>query len=366
MLLNKIGRTALLLLALMSVPSLCFAQTSRPSDDPPRPPAPAVEYDPDAWKELVSREGRFSVRMPAEPQLHQQEVDTPLGKLPTYLHVAETGGRSYVVVYTDFPQSTESPAFAGAVIGGARDRMLAADASRKLLGEKEVAVEGYSGREWFVADNQRLYRAKAFLVKGRFYQLLLVAPLGSAFNTGRAGANAADRTGFYEDISKRFFGSFELLPLSATAKGAAQDDPTPGGEPGAAPAEPQAEGEVDRLLKDKSVGGVIGEREASSRPRPASAAKQIVKGGVLNAKASHKPGPVYPPIAKAARVQGTVAVKILLDEEGRVIAAQAESGHPLLQAAAVKAAREARFAPTLLSGQAVKVVGVITYNFVLQ
>ena len=59
-------------------------------------------------------------------------------------------------------------------------------------------------------------------------------------------------------------------------------------------------------------------------------------------------------------------MKVIVDEEGKVIAAQAVSGHPLLQAAAVKAAREARFTPTLLDGKPVKVQGVITYNFVLR
>ena len=55
-----------------------------------------------------------------------------------------------------------------------------------------------------------------------------------------------------------------------------------------------------------------------------------------------------------------------MDEEGEVIAAQAESGHPLLQHAAVKAAREARFSPTCLEGKPVKLLGTIFYNFILR
>jgi periplasmic protein TonB len=94
--------------------------------------------------------------------------------------------------------------------------------------------------------------------------------------------------------------------------------------------------------------------------------KTVVSGGVLNGKAISKPQPAYPPIAKAARASGTVTVQILVDESGRVVSASAVSGHPLLQQAAVAAARGARFSPTLLSGQPVKVSGVITYNFVLQ
>ena len=103
---------------------------------------------------------------------------------------------------------------------------------------------------------------------------------------------------------------------------------------------------------------------APSPPPPPK--KTVVSGGVLNGKAISKPQPAYPPIAKAARASGTVTVQILVDESGRVVSATAVSGHPLLQQAAVSAARQARFSPTLLSGQPVKVSGVITYNFVLQ
>jgi protein TonB len=101
-------------------------------------------------------------------------------------------------------------------------------------------------------------------------------------------------------------------------------------------------------------------------PTPPPKPKTVVSGGVLNGKAISKPQPNYPPIAKAARASGTVTVQILVDESGRVVSASAVSGHPLLQQAAVAAARNARFSPTLLSGQPVKVSGVITYNFVLQ
>jgi len=91
-----------------------------------------------------------------------------------------------------------------------------------------------------------------------------------------------------------------------------------------------------------------------------------ISGGVLNGKAISLPKPAYPPIAKAAHASGTVTVQVTIDENGNVISAHAVSGHPLLQAVAVAAARGARFSPTKLSGQPVKVTGVITYNFVAQ
>jgi protein TonB len=86
---------------------------------------------------------------------------------------------------------------------------------------------------------------------------------------------------------------------------------------------------------------------------------------VLNGKAKKKPQPEYPAAAKAARAQGTVTVQIVVDEKGDVVSAVAVSGHPLLQPAGVEAARRAKFEPTTVCGQPVKVSGVITYNFVL-
>jgi protein TonB len=87
---------------------------------------------------------------------------------------------------------------------------------------------------------------------------------------------------------------------------------------------------------------------------------------VLNGKAVRLVQPSYPPIARSAHASGQVNVQITIDENGNVISAHAVSGHPLLQGAAVAAARSSKFTPTKLSGQPVKVSGVIIYNFVAQ
>lgn len=76
--------------------------------------------------------------------------------------------------------------------------------------------------------------------------------------------------------------------------------------------------------------------------------------------------PVYPPLARAAHAQGTVEVQLIIDTDGKVIAAAAISGHPLLYVPSVQAARNSTFTPTLWEGKPVKVVGVVQYNFVPQ
>lgn len=91
-----------------------------------------------------------------------------------------------------------------------------------------------------------------------------------------------------------------------------------------------------------------------------------ISKGVINGFAIDLPKPAYSPIAKAAHASGMVTVQVLIDEKGKVISASAVKGNPLLFAESVQAAYRARFTPTLLSEQPVKVSGIITYNFVMQ
>ena len=109
----------------------------------------------------------------------------------------------------------------------------------------------------------------------------------------------------------------------------------------------------------------IAEEPPPPPPKP-TPPRAPISGGVLNGKAISLPKPAYPPIARQAHASGTVVVQVTIDENGNVISATPVSGHPLLRAVAAAAARGARFSPTKLSGQPVKVTGVITYNFVAQ
>ena len=107
---------------------------------------------------------------------------------------------------------------------------------------------------------------------------------------------------------------------------------------------------------------------ALDEPPPSPGPKPILKpvsGGVLNGTAILLPPPVYPDAAKRMRTQGVVSVDVILDETGKVVSANASSGPTILRDAAVAAALKARFSPTKLSGQPVKVSGVINYKFAL-
>jgi len=91
-----------------------------------------------------------------------------------------------------------------------------------------------------------------------------------------------------------------------------------------------------------------------------------MEGGILNSRALSMPAPKYPPEAKRARASGQVQVQVLVDETGKVISAEAVFGPEELRAAAVEAAKQARFAPAKNNGAPVKVSGILFYDFKAQ
>jgi TonB family protein len=92
-------------------------------------------------------------------------------------------------------------------------------------------------------------------------------------------------------------------------------------------------------------------------------AGQTIEGGIINSKALELPQPKYPATATRARASGQVQVRVLVDETGKVISAEALFGPPSLRAAAVEAAKQAKFAPAKIDGVPVKVSGILTYDF---
>jgi TonB family protein len=129
--------------------------------------------------------------------------------------------------------------------------------------------------------------------------------------------------------------------------------------------EEDADGSSEEDIPE-DVSKALDEAFAGDEKGVAPSDAQTISGGVLNGKAISKPQPPYPPAAKAARAAGVVVVQVTVDETGGVVSASAVAGHPLLRAAAVAAAKQAKFSPTLLSGKPVRVSGVLTYNFVLE
>jgi protein TonB len=121
-----------------------------------------------------------------------------------------------------------------------------------------------------------------------------------------------------------------------------------------------------------SVGGVLGGIISSAAPPPpppppkASTPKRIRLGGQVEAaKLMFHPSPEYPPLAKMARIQGTVRLEAIISTDGTIQDLKAVSGHPLLVKAAMDAVQRWRYQPTLLNGEPVQVVTEVDVNFTL-
>jgi len=114
------------------------------------------------------------------------------------------------------------------------------------------------------------------------------------------------------------------------------------------------------------LGGIIGGVGSNQPPPPKEAPKRIRVGGqVQTAKLVNKVTPVYPPLAKQARIQGTVRLQAVIAKDGSVVELQVLSGHPLLVQAALDAVRQWRYHPTLLNGEPVEVVTTVDVIFTL-
>jgi periplasmic protein TonB len=99
-------------------------------------------------------------------------------------------------------------------------------------------------------------------------------------------------------------------------------------------------------------------------PRPV-AAKPLVVSHLAEANLLHKVQPIYPPIARQARVQGAVELRAIISKNGTIENLVVVRGHPMLSAAAIEAVRQWRYRPYLLNGEPIEVETEITVNFLL-
>jgi protein TonB len=119
------------------------------------------------------------------------------------------------------------------------------------------------------------------------------------------------------------------------------------------------------------LSGIIGGLPAAPPPPPpppkpkAPTAPIRVGGNVQAANLISQPKPQYPPLAKAARVQGTVKFQATIAKDGSIQNLQLLSGPPLLVQAAQQAVLEWKYKPTLLNGEPVEVITTIDVNFTL-
>jgi protein TonB len=102
-------------------------------------------------------------------------------------------------------------------------------------------------------------------------------------------------------------------------------------------------------------------------PPPAKAPATVrISTGMQPPQKIYDVKPVYPEVARAARVQGLVILDAVLDTDGRVVQVRVLRSQPLLDQAAIDAVRQWRYTPTRLNGEPVRVLMTITMNFKLE
>ena len=323
----------LFLLILTTCASVAFGQAGASTPD---------------WETLRPDGEEFSVRMPkgstfetSKEPYHKMELNTrtyisssPSGAV--FAIVSLSGIKSNPALYTEM-QRVNSYVDAFKDLFAPKVRK-AAVAKLTLVGEK--TLQGNVGREYRMTLGDLTGTAQVYATRKRFYSIVYL-------NTKKD-----------DEIQEQFLSSF-VLPEKIDGPPAKVATDFPTSSPANAPASVAPAEAVVKPSNDSPDT----KPDDSSRAAAIGPERAPISGGVLNGKAISLPTPEYPPIARQAKASGTVVVQVTIDENGSVISAHAVSGHPLLQAAAVTAARQAKFSPTLLMGEPVKVTGVIVYNF---
>ncbi|HEX7332894.1 MAG TPA: energy transducer TonB [Pyrinomonadaceae bacterium] len=315
------------------------------------------------WETLSPENEEFTVSMPKNPTTetttfpyHKMELSARLylatsSAGPVLGIVSLSGIKSNPAQYTEFARfNSYVDAFKNFFPAKVRSK----ETLTKLTLVSSRPFNGHTGRTYKLTIGDLSGSLNAFVTRKRFYAIV-------SLNTKKD-----------EELENKFLSSFVLPERQAEPPKIA----AAAGE-GNANAANQQNQVQETILPDTPTGA-----EGNTDPNTANAGnnqhrnpeqvnqkeqgqgqqnqkKGPIAGGMLNAKAIYLPMPDVP----SGEAAGVVLVQVLIDEQGGVVEAKAVSGPQHLHAAAVNAARLARFTPTMLMGEAVRVSGTLSYNF---
>ena len=310
------------------------------------------------WETLSPENEEFTVLMPKNPTTesttftyHKMELNARL-----YMATSSTGPvlaiTSLSGIKSDPAQYTEFARF-NSYIDAFKTFFPSKVRSKETLVKMTLVssrpFHGHTGRSYKITLGDLTGSVNAFVTRKRFYAIVSLN-------------NKKD-----EALEEKFLSSFVLPERQAEPPKnvAANSDQQPN-QP-AQPLDPntqntvQPEGETTQPATPNNETAAANPPNTPAQPQGQQGQKKPpINGGVLNSKAIYMPVPEVP----SAEATGVVLVAVLVDESGTVIEARAVSGPQHLHAAAVNAARLARFSPTLLMGEPVRVSGTLSYNFV--
>jgi hypothetical protein len=301
--------------------------------------------------ETISPEGEeFTVSMPKNPTTETTKFPYHKMELNARSYLAtKTGGPVFAIVSLSGIKSTAGSDFArfNSYIDAFKDyfppKVRTKDtAITKLTLVTSRPFHGHTGRSYKMAVGELNGIAHAFATRKRFYVIVSL--------------NTKD-----EKLEEQFLSSFVLPERQADPPKVAANADQQINNSG----QPANTAENEKTLDPNTQQtGAEGNTETekpnatNANARQPDGKKGPINGGMLNGKAIYLPQPEAP-----GEAAGVVLVQVLVDEQGSVLEAKAVSGPQLLQAAAVSAARLARFSPTLLMGEPVKITGTLSYNF---
>jgi protein TonB len=316
----------------------------------------------EAWAEweTISPEGEeFTVSMPKNPTTETATFPYHKMELNARLYLATSSGgpvlaitslsgiKSNPAAYTEFARfNSYIDAFKNFFPAKVRSK----ETPTKLVLVSSRPFHGHTGRSYKMTLGDLSGTVHAFVTRKRFYAIV-------SLNTKKD-----------EALDEKFLSSFVLPERQIEQPKVAASDPsgqrTPNPDPANTEGQPvQNEEPVARpspLPASEVIEPTAGNTPNTPPGKEPNQKKGPISGGMLNSKAIYLPMPEVPP----GEASGVVLVAIVVDEQGSVIEARAISGPQHLHAAAVTAARLARFSPTLLMGEPVRVSGTLSYNFV--
>ena len=169
--LNLIARLTLLLIILISGVGFCFAQESNSS---PSVAPLTTKSKTDLQQTFTSVEGGFTVALPEKPT-EQRTEPVGDGKLKFHVFHWTTSLAEYTIDYLDTTRLLEDPKISKVILDDARDEGIKKE-NGKLLGERDLDLDGHVGREFKIAVSDGIFIERVYLVKQRFYSLTAFIP----------------------------------------------------------------------------------------------------------------------------------------------------------------------------------------------
>ena len=332
------GRASLLVMTSLLLSSVAVVQSSA-----------LAQSSSSDWQSFRPEGEEFTIVMPKDPKfLESQEPYHRDMTLNTRLYLSASdrgpvlavaslsGIKANGVGYNDFLRLNS---YVDAFKNWFPQKVRGKDAVAKLTLVGEKTLNGNVGREYRLVIGDLSGTARVFATRRRFYAAV-------ALNTKKD-----------DELTDQFLSSF-MLPEKIV-----QPQPTVVATAPNPPSRNPKENPNDPQKTDPASVTAADSKTDDGGPTTGTKPRAPISGGILNGKAIYLAKPEYPPEARAAGAGGTVMIQVLIDEGGAVISATAVSGHPLLQQTSVNAALASKFSPTRLSGEPVKVMGVIQYNF---